>query len=391
MIKKKILTALAVFTVAAVATLQPVHLQQVQAAQSDVLIVIDPGHFAGYNPGCVSGFNEGDWAVRQSSYDAEALRDYGFDVIVTRSAGQNPGLYDRGQIAVRNGRNYSSTVFMSNHTNAYGASGNSSASGVMAYTSPYLSAANTTLLNKLMAAVAGEMNKTTGNTAVQGIRYQLNNDGTDYYGVIRGSLSSARNAQQAAAGPVQYSFILEHGFHTNAKECSYLAKDSNCRALAAVKAKVFAEYFGKLPYVQWTGTVKVASNDTLNMRSQPSSDAGSNVLHQFGNGNRLQIQGEAVNQKYGDLWFRVYIAGLTGYVHSTYIQPDHYIGAASARRWLTVYADHGSSILKGYPNLNTGNRVDVISCETVNGISWCKVHIARKYIGYVKESDIQMD
>ncbi len=370
---------------------------QAQAAETatDVLIVIDPGHTAYYNTGCVSGYYEGNWAMKQSEYDKAALEAYGFDVILTRDANGNPGLYDRGQVAVKNSAGYSAVVFMSNHTNAYG-SYNPDASSVSAITSQYLSSSNTALISCVLNAVAAEMNKTTGNTYVRGIETRLLDDGSDWYGVIRGSVSGSTSAAQAAAGPVQYSFIMEHGFHTNVNECTYLSSDVNLKALAEAKAKAFAEFFGltssstsstAVTEIQnWNATVSVAEYDPLNMRTAPNSDS-SNVVMLLGNGNRVTVLGEIANSKYGDLWFYVQAGSQKGFVHSTYLVPDSILGAATSKSFTGVYADQGSTALQAWPKLGPGNRVVVYAKEG----DWYRVQIAGKYVGYVLASELVLD
>ena len=364
--------------------------------QSDVLVVIDPGHSAYYNAGCVDGYYEGNQMFTLAQYEKAALEASGFDVIITRTASENPGLYDRGQMAVHNSAGYSAVVFMSNHTNAYGAY-NPEACGVSAYTSPYLAKANTALIKKLLEAVADEMCKRTGNTYVRGIDTRLLENGADYYGVIRGSLSSATSAVQAAAGPVQYSFILEHGFHTNYRECTYLTNDANLKALAEVKAKVFAEFFEVDSSSSisttvtenqcWNATVSsVPAGDVLNMRSAPNSDS-SNVVMQLGNGNRVTVLGEAANSKYGDVWFYVLAGSQKGFVHSSYLVPDNILGAATSKSYTYVYADKGSRILQAWSQLGPGNRVVVYSKEG----GWYRVQIAGKYVGYVLVSELVLD
>ncbi len=398
-VKSVIAGVIAAISISMYATsFMPVQEAQAGTEQSEVLVVIDPGHSSYYNAGCVGGYYEGNQMLTLAQYEKAALEASGFDVIITRTASENPGLYDRGQMAVHNSAGYSAVVFMSNHTNAYGAY-NPEACGVSAYTSPYLAKANTALIEKLLDAVADEMCKTTGNTYVRGIDTRLLENGADYYGVIRGSLSSATSAVQAAAGPVQYSFILEHGFHTNVKECTYLSNDANLKALAAAKARVFAEFFGQTSSNNsssaattitenqcWNATVSVAENDPLNMRSAPNSDT-SNVVMQLGNGNRVTVLGEAVNDKYGDLWFYVLAGTQKGYVHSTYLVPDSILGAATSKSYNWVYADKGTTSLQAWPQLGTGNRVVVYTKEG----DWYRVQIAGKYVGYVKASQLVLD
>ena len=69
-------------------------------------------------------------------------------------------------------------------------------------------------------------------------------NGTDWYGVIRGAVSGAASQGQAKNGPVRYDYIVEHGFHDNPKECLFLSKQENLKAIAEAKAAAIAEYFG---------------------------------------------------------------------------------------------------------------------------------------------------
>jgi N-acetylmuramoyl-L-alanine amidase len=68
-------------------------------------------------------------------------------------------------------------------------------------------------------------------------RYQVwvkrQNDGRDWYGVIRGS--AAVNVP---------GIILEHSFHSNRSKCKWLLKNKNLRKMAAAEAKTIAEHYG---------------------------------------------------------------------------------------------------------------------------------------------------
>lgn len=203
-----------------------------------ILVVIDPGHKPKYNKGAVSGYYEGDKMYTLSEYEKAALEEYGIDVILTRKRDENPSLNARGQVAVKNGKSYDVVVFESNHSNAY----NGNAAGVVVYRSLYLpKSAN--LGQKLVDAVVGVMRPKTKITYSRGIATRKGNNG-DYYGVIRSSVNYAKTVGQAAKGTVQYSFIVEHGFHDNKTECGFLNVDANLKALAQAKAKAIADYFG---------------------------------------------------------------------------------------------------------------------------------------------------
>lgn len=203
-----------------------------------ILVVIDPGHRPKYNKGAAPGYYEGDKMYTLSEYEKAALEEYGIDVILTRKRNEDPSLNMRGQVAVKNGKSYNVVVFESNHSNAY----NGNAAGVVVYRSLYLpKSAN--LGQKLVDAVVGVMRPKTKITYSRGVATREGNNG-DYYGVIRSSVSGAKTTGQAAKGTVQYSFIVEHGFHDNKTECAFLNVDANLKALAEAKAKAIADYFG---------------------------------------------------------------------------------------------------------------------------------------------------
>ena len=212
--------------------------EEVKNMAKKVLVVLDPGHYPNYNKGAVSGYFEGDKMYDLSEYERDALKAYGIDVIITRGRSHDMDLYARGQVAVKNGNGYDEVVFISNHSNAH----NGQAYGVEVYRSLYLPGSEE-LGKKLINAIVGVMKPETGITKSRGVKTRKGNNG-DYYGVIRGSVSGATSEDQAKRGPVTYSFIVEHGFHDNIKECMFLNNTSNLKKMAQAEAKVIAEYFG---------------------------------------------------------------------------------------------------------------------------------------------------
>lgn len=204
-----------------------------------ILVVIDPGHKPNANRGAAPGYYEGNKMFTFSEYEKEALERYGIDVIMTRTYAENPALYDRGQVAVKNGKNYDEVVFLSNHSNGF----NGTACGVIVFRSLYLPD-STELGQKLVDAIVGVMKPVTGVTYSRGVATRKGSSGADYYGVIRGSVSNAKSNAQAAKGPVKYSYIVEHGFHDHAGECAFLNVDANLKKMAEAEAKAIADYFG---------------------------------------------------------------------------------------------------------------------------------------------------
>ena len=205
-----------------------------------LLVVIDPGHTGNtYNAGAVKGYYESKAVYDLSLYEKAALEKRGIDVIMTRERNQDPGLYERGQMAVKNGRGYANVVFESNHSNAF----NGKAYGVNIIRSAHLPASEK-LADRMIDAIVKVMKLSTGITYNRGVTTKTQSNGADWYGVIRGAVSGATTQGQAKNGPVRYDYIVEHGFHDNQKECQFLSKQENLKAIAEAKAAVIADYFG---------------------------------------------------------------------------------------------------------------------------------------------------
>ena len=205
-----------------------------------LLVVIDPGHTDNtYNAGAVKGYYESKAVYDLSLYEKAALEKRGIDVILTRDRNQNPGLYERGQMAVKKGRGYANVVFESNHSNAF----NGKAYGVTIIRSAHLPSSEK-LADRMIDAIVKVMKPSTGITYNRGVTTKTQSNGADWYGVIRGAVSGATTQGQAKNGPVRYDYIVEHGFHDNQKECQFLSKQENLKAIAEAKAAVIADYFG---------------------------------------------------------------------------------------------------------------------------------------------------
>ena len=205
-----------------------------------LLVVIDPGHTGNtYNAGAVKGYYESKAVYDLSLYEKAALEKRGIDVIMTRERNQDPGLYERGQMAVKKGRGYANVVFESNHSNAF----NGKAYGVTIIRSAHLPSSEK-LADRMIDAIVKVMKPSTGITYNRGVTTKTQSNGADWYGVIRGAVSGATTQGQAQNGPVRYDYIVEHGFHDNQKECRFLSKQENLKAIAEAKAAVIADYFG---------------------------------------------------------------------------------------------------------------------------------------------------
>ena len=205
-----------------------------------LLVVIDPGHTGNtYNAGAVKGYYESKAVYDLSLYEKAALEKRGIDVILTRERNQDPGLYERGQMAVKKGRGYANVVFESNHSNAF----NGKAYGVTIIRSAHLPSSEK-LADRMIDAIVKVIKPSTGITYNRGVTTKTQSNGADWYGVIRGAVSGEVSQKQAQKGPVHYDYIVEHGFHDNQKECQFLSKQENLKAIAEAKAAVIADYFG---------------------------------------------------------------------------------------------------------------------------------------------------
>lgn len=229
-----------------------------------ILIVLDPGHYPKYNKGVAPGYYEGDKMYTLSEYEKTALEAYGFKVIITRKKSNDMSLYDRGQVPVKNGKGYDHVVFISNHSNA----GVASANGTEVYYSLYLpdSKKLATLLADKIESIMDAWTGLTKTGRAQSVKTRKCNYG-DYYGVIRSAVNNATSIEKAKKGVVDFAFLIEHGFHTNAKECGFLNNNANLKTLAEAEAKVIADYFGM---TKSTG----ATSSTAKPATKPATSSG---------------------------------------------------------------------------------------------------------------------
>ena len=203
-----------------------------------IKIMVDPGHYAGYNKSnVVPAYCEGDRMWILSQYFIEELKAYGFEVGCTKSSINNYPKNNGSDYAY--GRGYMAKgydIFISLHSNACGTESVDRAVVIFP-----MSAAGRDLAAKLGASVKNTM----GVSSYQMLQRDYNTGayyydqkaraGKDYYGVIRG----------AVAAGAKTGIIIEHGFHTNKKCATWLMDDANLRKLAKAEAKVISDYCNK--------------------------------------------------------------------------------------------------------------------------------------------------
>lgn len=194
-----------------------------------VKIVLDAGHGAGkvFNRGGLL-FNEGDQNYKFSLLLKKELEKYkNVEVLLTRkNITDDPSLEDRGKMYP------GADLFCSIHTNAFE---NSSAKG----TETWVSVRNNLNFGKIFNDVTV---KTLG-TVDRGVKQRKQDDGRDWYGVLRNSTA-------------KYSLLIENVFHTNLEDSKiYLAKQNE---LAEAQAGAIALYYNLTKKV--TSKVKAVSD-----------------------------------------------------------------------------------------------------------------------------------
>jgi N-acetylmuramoyl-L-alanine amidase len=193
-----------------------------------MIITIDPGHTKNTNAGINKRYNEGDAMYILAKYLEAYLSEYeNTEVVLTRGESDNPTLAERGSIAVNSG----SRVFISLHSNSV--SDAESAAYVCGFYSVKLNDSKK-LCQNLISAVTDVMKNGT-DAWNRGALVKKNSTGSDYYGALRSSV--------AGNSRVEYSFIIEHGFHSNKKQCEFLLDNENLKKIAKAEADVLAEYF----------------------------------------------------------------------------------------------------------------------------------------------------
>lgn len=194
-------------------------------------IILDPGHYAGYNAGAVKGYFEGNTVWELAGLLKAELEKYGAKVTLTRQDNRKDlSLEARGEMAAGD-------LFLSLHTNGFTSP---SVRGVEAFLSLHRPESRP-LCDALGNAVTAVMRADMPGTYYRGSQtraYSNMRPTWDYYGVIRGAVGN--NGERE----VKHAILMEHGFHSNPEECAWLMKKANLQRLAEVEADAIAKYFG---------------------------------------------------------------------------------------------------------------------------------------------------
>lgn len=212
-----------------------------KGANSNVTVVLDPGHDGTHAGASAFGAQEADLTLKIATYCKEELSTYnGITVYMTRESascpaggGDNTACLDaRANLA----KNVGASVLVSFHLNT----ANGTARGVEVYypNSNYNSqvGSNGQALAKKICDKLAALGLNYRGTLIRNATYDKYPDGSaaDYYGLIR------RCKNNGIPG-----LIIEHAFLDNANDYyTYLSSDEKLKALGVADATAIAEYFG---------------------------------------------------------------------------------------------------------------------------------------------------
>ena len=227
-------------------------MKNVKTGHTRPIVCLDAGHYGKYNHSpVVSAYYESDMVWKLHLMLKKELESYGIEVWQTRSNQENDlDLESRGRAS--NGAD----LFLSIHSNA--ADSESVNYVVCMYQidddCPIddVSKELAEKLSKCVASVMGGVKARTWNKQSSSDR-DGNGYKDDYYGVLRG----AHSVHTAGV-------IIEHGFHTNKAQTTWLLVDANLEKLAVAEAKVIADYYGMQKTSNATESVDIADYVELN-------------------------------------------------------------------------------------------------------------------------------
>lgn len=190
-------------------------------------IVIDPGHGKNENKGVYPEYREGTQMWKLAQKIIAHLQGYECEVITTRpNIDDNPLPEERGKMAK------DADLFLSLHSNTPSSSDKGKpsyekATGTISFYS-VKRPLDKTFAVRLAKLVADKMGIYS-----RGAQAKAKKNGEDWYSVIRNSI---------AVG-CKHSFIIEHGFHSNKHDCSWLLNDKNLEILAEAESELITTYY----------------------------------------------------------------------------------------------------------------------------------------------------
>lgn len=185
-------------------------------------IIIDPGHTKGTNKGILPDYREGTQMWKLSQYLMTELAAYECETVNTRpNIEDNPELEERGKMAA------DADLFISLHSNAVSGDQPDVTGSVTFYS--LTRATDKTIAEKISETVSDQIGHYSRGAKTK----KLSNQNADYYAVIRHSINAG----------CLHSFLVEHGFHTNLDDATWLMDDGNLQKLAKAEAELITSYY----------------------------------------------------------------------------------------------------------------------------------------------------
>ena len=339
-------------------------------------VLLDAGHYALYNNSpCRTNPQYWESIMNWNLHlkIKARLEAMGVSVGITRQdRDTDMGVYARGLMA----KGYD--LMVSIHSNA---TGNSQPNEAIDYPLAYCQISGAA--DEIGLALAIGVQKTMGTKQEGRITHRANEDGEDWYGVLRGAED---------AGTV--ALILEHSFHTNTRSTEWLLKDENLDALADSDATIIYSWLqgreekeGQSQVIAkpdcayrtekcfWGIVEGLEDGDYLNVRTEPNRNAPlvKEWAH-LGEGNGVTVRGQNLK----GTWLYVTIANKwDGWVSAEYIRKtdvvqeitgpnkkENYVGTVvnvpkGDVLNVRVKASGNGDILVAWPALGNGNKVAV--------------------------------
>lgn len=194
---------------------------------SKIKIVLDAGHFTGFNPSPVyPAYHEGNMTWDLHLLLAEWLRKFGFEVTGTRrNRDDDLPVWDRGY------RGKGADLLISLHSNACDAEGVRRVVVIPPFADQF---GCLDLAHRMAKCVTAAMGIEEDPQIYTSTYIDDWGRTRDYYGVIRGAIDAG----------CKRAMIIEHSFHTNEESAKWLHDTTNLSKLAEAEAREIAHYFG---------------------------------------------------------------------------------------------------------------------------------------------------
>lgn len=189
-----------------------------------IKILVDPGHaWNGNHYALQPGFYEGTQMWHLANYLIVELKNKGFYVETTR-----PKLKDFMDVADRGKMAKGFDLVVSLHSNAPGTNDTSVTGTYVIYTlsTPEIKP----LADDMGQRISSLMSHRYRGSIIMRSESRLNEDRN----------SVLRNAIRVGC---KAGLLIEHGFHTNPKDCAFLVNNDNLKKLAIAEAEAIAEYY----------------------------------------------------------------------------------------------------------------------------------------------------